>query len=98
MFIRVANNNQISLEDVDNFKALHISVDDGVDLSSSEDFTNMSEPADEGRYWLDADQVLQISGRSGDEVWCESFWAMLQKVEAYGFADIAKRKVKAHLE
>jgi hypothetical protein len=49
-------------------------------------------------YWLDADVVLDVSGRGDDQQWVEQFWEMLTKVEAYGYSDMTNKRVKAHLD
>lgn len=59
----------------------------------------MATPAEEeGHYWLDADVVLDVSGRGDDQQWVEQFWEMLTKVEAYGYSDMTNKRVKAHLD
>lgn len=59
----------------------------------------MGTPAEEeGHYWLDADGVLELSGRGDDQQWVKQFWDMLAKVEAYGYSDMTNKRVKAHVE
>ncbi len=59
----------------------------------------MATPAEEEEhYWLDADVVLDVSGRGDDQQWVEQFWEMLTKVEAYGYSDMTNKRVKAHLD
>jgi hypothetical protein len=55
-------------------------------------------PAEEQHYWLDANAVVSLSGRKGDQQWLAGFWDMLAKVEAYGYSDMEKKRVKAHVE
>lgn len=59
----------------------------------------MATPAEEEEhYWLDADVVLDVSGRGDDQQWVEQFWEMLTKVEAYGYSDMTNKRVKAHVD
>ena len=41
---------------------------------------------------------VKISGRGDDPQWVKNFWDMLTKVEAYGYSDMTKKRVKAHLD
>ena len=53
---------------------------------------------EEQHFWLDANAVIELSGRKEDASWVGQFWEMLTKVEAYGYADMANKIVKAHVE
>ena len=55
-------------------------------------------PAAEQHYWLDADAMVELSGRKDDQQWVAGFWDMLAKVEAYGYSDMEKKQVKAHVD
>ena len=47
--------------------------------------------------WLDADAVVELSGRDQNEGWTTAFWTMVEKAEPYGYADLSARRVKAHV-
>ena len=53
---------------------------------------------DNSNYWLDADAVVELSGRKHDQQWVKDFRAMLTSAAPYGFYDEATNKVKAHVE
>ena len=95
MYLNIADDGTLSLEEVDDFKRFHISAD--ADKLSGPDFQAIAQDAGEAHYWLDADAVAELSGRSGDADWTAAFWAMLEKAEPYGFADVEGRRIKAHL-
>ena len=95
MYLNIADDGALSLEEVDDFKRFHISADP--DKLSGPDFQAIAQDAGEGHYWLDADAVVGLSGRSGDADWMAAFWAMLEKAEPYGFADVEGRRIKAHV-
>jgi hypothetical protein len=42
--------------------------------------------------------VIKLSGRKGDQQWVAGFWDMLAKVAAYGYSDMEKKRVKAHVD
>ena len=99
MYIKVHRNGELSLEDQENFGAFHIegAAKDVVGPTANPRFAAMSELADENRSWLDAKQVVDLSGRLDDEEWVRRFWEMLAKAEPYGFADTSTQRIKAHL-
>ena len=99
MYLNVDGEGSLSLEETDDFKRFHISVapDRLTDLSTTARFQAIAEDAGEEHFWLDADAIVELSGREGDEDWKAAFWTMLEKAEPYGFSDVARRKIKAHL-
>ena len=52
----------------------------------------------EQEFWLDANAVIELSGRMDDQVWVGDFWDMLASVEASGYSDMQNKRVKAHVE
>ena len=96
MYILITNNGQLSLEDSDNMRAFSI-VEEERGLAVAQ-LSAIATPADEQHYWLDADAVVELSGREDDQQWVKGFWDMLVKVESYGYSDMKKRLIKAHLE
>lgn len=92
MFLKIADDGTLSLEETDDFKKFHISGAPG-----GAAFEALAEDAGEGHYWLEADAIVALSGRADDGAWCDAFWAMLEKVEPYGFADVKGRRIKAHV-
>ena len=100
MFIRISADGDLSLEDVDNMKAFSIVEAAGAsDLGKAESaLADIGEAAEDDHYWIDAEAVIQLSARSEDPQWVESFWVMLKIVEAYGYSDLQARRVKAHVE
>lgn len=99
MYLKIADNGEVTLEEATDFGRFHISAAprqvSGAAASTA--FLELSEDAGEGHYWLDADALVALSPEAGKADWTASFWSMLQKAEPYGFADVAGRRVKAHL-
>ena len=96
MYLLIAANGQLSLEDGDNMRAFSI-VEEESGLAAMQ-LSAIATPAEEQHYWLDADAVVSLSGRQDDQQWITGFWDMLAKVEAYGYSDMENRRVKAHVE
>ena len=95
MYLKVADDGTLTLEEADDFKRFHISAE--ADKLSDTGFQEFAQDAGGGHYWLNADAVAELSGRSGDTEWVAAFWTMLEKAAPYGYADIEGRRIKAHL-
>ena len=100
MHVLIAADGTLSLEDVDNLKGFSIvEADTGSTAGKAASaLSAIGEPAEENHYWLSAEAVVALSPRKDDQEWVDGFWAMLQKVEAYGYSDMEKKRVKAHVE
>ncbi len=96
MYILIAANGQLSVEDGENMRAFSIVEEESG--SAATRLSAIATPAEEQHYWLDADAVVELSGRKNDQQWVKGFWDMLAKVEAYGYSDMDKRQVKAHVD
>ena len=100
MKLIIPSNDQLSLADADNFRDFSLlpSAVFRADPLLHKDFGCIAEAASKpGHFWIDADKVVEISGRSGDKDWVAAFWAMLKRSEPYGFADVSARKLQAHI-
>ena len=96
MYLLIAANGQLSLEDGDNMRSFSI-VEEESGLAARQ-LSAIATPAEEQHYWLDADSVVELSGRKDDQQWVTGFWDMLAKVEAYGYSDMENKRVKAHVD
>lgn len=96
MYILIAANGQLSLKDSDNMRAFSILEEESG--SAATRLSAIATPTEEQHYWLDADAVVELSGRNDDQQWVKGFWDMLAKAEAYGYSDMEQRRVKAHVD
>jgi hypothetical protein len=96
MYILIPEKGELSLQQRDDMKSFLIMDQsrDGV----AHALEAIAEPAEDNHFWIDADSVIELSGCSSDPAWVEGFWAMLKAVEPYGYADLAGRRVKAHVQ
>lgn len=46
----------------------------------------------------DGEPVIQLSAKSNDPLWVDSFWGMLKALEPYGYSGMIKKRVKAHVK
>jgi len=96
VYILIAADGQLSLEDSDNIRAFSIVEEEsGAAATRLEAIVTSSE---EQHYWIDANAVVELSGRQHDQQWVQKFWDMLAQVEAYGYSDMQNKRVKAHVE
>lgn len=96
MYLTLAHDGQLTLEDSDDFKRFHIAATKN-QLSASASFAEIAEDAGDDHYWVNADAVIALSPSSGDEEWMHAFETMLVKSAPYGYADLAGRRIKAHV-
>ncbi len=96
MYILVKSDGDLMLQDCENMRAFAIvlEVNDAPVMRLAE----IGSTADNRNYWLDADAVVELSGRKHDQQWLRAFRAMLTSAAPYGFYDEATNKVKAHVE
>lgn len=95
MYLLIAADGQLSMQDIDNMRAFAIIEEE--DGSARTSLGDIAAAAEDNHYWIDADAVIELSGRNDDQIWIEGFWDMLAKVEAYGYSDMALKRVKAHV-
>ena len=98
MYLNIEADGSVTLEEANDFGRFEIR--SSIDLASghlSDEFFSFAKPTDDGRYWIDAEVVVRLSSKSNDSKWCTAFWTMLEKAEPYGFADIARKRIKSHV-
>ena len=96
MYISVAENGDLGLQDADNFRSFAIVCVNSD--ASLEQLERIASAAEDNHYWLDAEAVLQLAERRQDPQWVKQFNAMLDSVTPYGYFDPASNRIKAHLE
>lgn len=99
MYLKILEDGRLTLEEIDDFTRFHIAAEPEQlsGQAASAAFGRIAAAAGEGHFWLDADAVAGLSAKAGDAAWQAAFWAMLGKAEPYGFADLAGRRLKAHV-
>ena len=95
MYLLIAADGQLSMQDIDNMRAFAIIEEE--DGSARTSLGDIAAAAEDNHYWIDADAVIELSGRNDDQIWIEGFWDMLAKVEAYGYSDMTLKRVKVHV-
>lgn len=96
MVIFIAADGSLCLRDSDNMRAFSIVEEES---GSAERWLGpLVVEASGQEFWLDANAVVELSGKGRDRAWVAQFWDMLASVEAYGYSDMQTKRVKAHVE
>ncbi|MGR3316303.1 hypothetical protein [Roseovarius indicus] len=101
MILLCGQSQSLTLKDAENFRAFDIQIAEHgpADPMENEGFAGMAEPAEEpGHYWIDAEKVVGLSAHADDPVWKGKFHDMLKAVEKYGYSDLSKGLIKAHVK
>jgi len=96
MYIFIASDGRLALRDSDNMRAFSV-VEEESGIAGKW-LAPVTVSQTEQDLWLDANAVIELSGRIDDQAWVESFWDMLAGVEAYGYSDMQIKRVRAHVE
>lgn len=94
MYILVSASNALSLEQLDDFREFSVVEEAGGRAQQA--LGDIASPAGDDHYWLDANAVIELSGRKQDQDWVDAFWGMLEAVQAYGYSNMTTQQVKAH--
>lgn len=96
MHIYIAKDGALSLRQAENMRAF--SIIEETPGSAAVALESIAEAAPENHFWIEAEAVIAMSELGEDADWLAQFWAMLEKSEPYGYADLASGRVKAHVE
>lgn len=70
MYLNIEADGSVTLEEANDFGQFEIR--SSIDLASGhlcDEFFNFAKPTDDGRYWIDAEVVVQLSSKSNDSKW-----------------------------
>lgn len=96
MYISISASGALSLQESDNFK--QFSIQETVPGQAVEALNDIATSAGDDHFWVDANAVIALAPAQGDSDWVDAFWDMLEKSEPYGYSDMQKQTVKAHVE
>ena len=97
MFISVARNGKLTLNEPDDFKRLHVEASDG-DLSRETINAALAPIAqvDDDNFWVGVAALKSLADR--DANWERSFDAMIASVQKFGWLSPDGPRVRCHLE
>ncbi len=99
MYLAISSDGNLTLQEIDDMDQFSISqsMDDDPRGLAVNALQSCGEALENNHYWIDADFLISLSTRKNDQQWLDQFWAMLKKVEPYGYSDLENRRVKAHV-
>jgi hypothetical protein len=100
MFIKVAADGSVSLEDRDNFRAFKLVVEGGAARldQARRALSGTAEIPDQATTWIFEQALRQRPEVVGDAAWQSNLGAMIEKAKPHGWVDEAKKAIKAHIE
>ena len=100
MFVKVAADGRVTLEDRDNFRAFKLVVEGstaGIYAARSA-LSEAAELPDETTAWIFQDALRSRPEVVQDAVWQKNFDTMIEKARPHGWIDDARKAIKAHIE
>ena len=100
MFIKVAADNRVTLEEPGNFRAFKVVVDakpsslDGARRT----LTGTAELVDKDTAWVSETALRHWPEVAQDAAWQQSLSTMIEKAKPHGWIDEQRRAIKAHIE
>jgi predicted transcriptional regulator len=100
MFVKVAADGRVSLEEKDDFRAFKLLVEGGpARLDQVRRALNgTAEVQDQGRAWIFEQALRKRPEVANDATWQSNLGAMIEKAKPHGWVDDAKKAIRAHIE
>jgi hypothetical protein len=100
MFVKVAADGSVSLEDRDNFRAFKLLVEGGPARldQARRALTGAAELPDQATAWIYEKALRERPEVANDATWQSSLGAMIEKAKPHGWIDEQKKAIKAHIE
>ena len=100
MFVKVAADGSVSLEDKDNFRAFKVVVEGGPARLDQvrRALGDTAEVEDQGHAWIYEQALRKRPEVANDATWQSSLGAMMEKARPHGWVDDTKKAIKAHIE
>jgi hypothetical protein len=100
MFIKIAANGALLLEDRDNFRAFKLVVEGPrADIERARlALTGTAELADADTAWVFEQSLRRWPDVAEDAAWQQALTAMIEKAKPFGWIDEQRKAIKAHVE
>ncbi len=97
MFVKLAADGQVTLEERDNFRAFKLVVEgDQAKLDSARsNLSGVADVPDTGTAWIFESWLRSVGA---DETWQQSLSTMIEKAKPHGWIDEQRKAIKAHIE
>ena len=100
MFLKLAIDGSVTLEDKDNFRAFKLVVEGGPARldQARRALTNTAELDDTSHGWIFEQALRQRPEVAQDAAWQGNLGAMIEKARPHGWIDDQRKAIKAHIE
>ena len=100
MFVKLAADRSLLLEDRDNFRAFKLVVEGArTDLDRVRDaLAGTADLADADTAWVLEAALRRWPGVAADTAWQDGLTAMIEKAKPHGWIDERRKAIKAHVE
>lgn len=100
MFVKLAVDGSVTLEDRDNFRAFKLAVEGGPARleQARRALANTAELPDQATAWIFEQALRQRPEVAKDVTWQSNLGVMMEKAKPHGWIDEQKKAIKAHIE
>ena len=100
MFVKVAADGSVSLEDRDNFRAFKLVVEGGPARldQARRALATTAELPDQATAWIYEKALRERPEVANDAVWLGNLGTMIEKAKPHGWIDEQRQAIKAHIE
>jgi hypothetical protein len=100
MFVKVAADGRVSLEDRDNFRTFKLVIEGspaGLDAARRA-LAGAAELPDQSYGWIFEAALRQRPEVAHDAAWQQNLGTMIEKAKPHGWVDDARKAIRAHIE
>jgi hypothetical protein len=100
MFVKLAVDGRVTLEDKDNFRAFKLVLEGGPARldQARRALANTAELLDDSHAWIFEQTLRQRPEVAQDAGWQANLGTMIEKARPHGWIDDARKAIKAHIE
>jgi hypothetical protein len=100
MFLKVAADGRVTLEDKDNFRAFKLVIEGGpaAIYSARSALSETAELPDDTTAWIYEAALRRWPKVARDAAWQQNLSGMIEKARPHGWIDDARKAIKAHIE
>ena len=100
MFVKLAIDGSVTLEDRDNFRAFKLVIEGGPARldQARRALMNTAELSDQAEAWIYEQALRQRPEVAQDAAWQQNLGTMMEKAKPHGWIDEQKQAIKAHIE
>src|SRR5687768_15053084 len=100
MFVKIAADHSVTLEERDNFRAFKlVAMGNASKLNAvRKALAGVAELTDEKTAWVFEAALRRFAGVAQDQAWQQNLSAMIEKAKPHGWIDEQRKAIKAHIE